>query len=485
METITSRSAAYKMSSRRTLHYQQPRHAPPHLSLRHIVHIAGKRYAIGMKTLLLKLPNGPLDATVRIPGSKSLTIRAMMLAAIAKGTSHLNGALFSDDTQRMYRAIEALGFQASADANSASIRITGMGGEIPATQADLFCGNSGATIRFCTALASLGHGRYTLDGSERMRQRPIGSLVDALSALGVFVANPGRKGYPPVTIFAQHIQGGLVVYDHPVSSQFISAILMAATAARNDVQISVKGPLTSAPYVKMTMSVMQEFGASVIDNIGENESRFIVPAPQPMQARTLTIEPDASNASYFLAAPAIAGGRVTVKDLGAASVQGDIAFAGILEKMGCNVTRNHDSMTVERSPDAGPLKAIDIDLNPMPDMAQTVAVLALFADGPTTIRNVANLRVKETDRLQALALELSAMGATVDEHDDGLTIVPPEKPLPAKINTYDDHRMVMSFALAGLGVEGLVINDPDCVEKTFPDFFDRWSAMITGGEAIS
>jgi 3-phosphoshikimate 1-carboxyvinyltransferase len=404
----------------------------------------------------------------------------MTMAAIAKGTSSLEGALFSDDTQHMYRALESLGFQVSADVPRSRMRVTGMGGQVPATQADIFCGNSGATIRFCTALSALGHGRYSFDGSERMRERPIGPLISALSTLGVFIAGSDRKGYPPVTVFAQQLLGGLVVFDRPVSSQFVSAILMAATSARSDVQILVKGPLISAPYVKMTTSVMSTFGAAVVEDYGADETRLIVPGMQPLQSRTFGIEPDATNASYFLAAPAVVGGRVTVEGLGRGSIQGDVGVVDVLERMGCDVTRSDGSLTVRRDPDAGRLRPVDVDLNAMPDVAQTIAVLALFADGPSTIRNVGNLRVKETDRLHAMALELSALGATVDEQDAALTIHPPKEIRPGTINTYEDHRMAMSFALAGLKCDGVVINDPDCVGKTFPDFFTRWTGMIEG-----
>ncbi len=430
-----------------------------------------------MSTLKLRAATKPLNATVSIPGSKSLTNRALVAGALADGTSILSKALFADDTQRMIDALGALGFAIATDPRGGRIEITGAGGHIPAGDAECFCGNSGTTIRFCTALAALGRGSYVLDGVPRMRQRPIGPLVGALRSLGASISFDEEEGFPPITMRAKGLSAGTVVLDTDVSSQFLSALLLAAPAAGGDVMIDVRGQLSSAPYVTMTTDLMAAFGVSVVDDIRPDGARFIVPAPQAYRAEHYTIEPDASNASYFLAAAAVVGGTVTVDGLGSASIQGDVHFVDVLEQMGCHVVRDPNRLTVTGRSDGRPLRGIDIDLNAMPDMVQTTAVVALFADGPTTIRNVPNLRVKETDRLSALAQELTAAGARVEERDDGLTITPPQQPRAAAINTYDDHRMAMSFALLGLAVEGVTIRDAECVDKTFPGFFDTWSSL--------
>lgn len=426
----------------------------------------------------LPFASKPLSATVRVPGSKSLTNRALVAGALANGTSMLSNALFADDTEHMTDALRQMGFSIAADPHAGRIEIAGFGGQIPAGDADCFCGNSGTTIRFCAALAALGRGEYTFDGVPRMRERPIGQLCDALAALGAAVEYPGAEGYPPVIIRARGLTGGTVQFNRPVSSQFISALLLAAPAARNDVLIEVAGPLVSRPYVDMTTAVMDAFSVSVISDRHEGAYRYIVPAPQHYAPRHYAIEPDASNASYFLAAAAMAGGTVTVEGFNANSLQGDVRFVHVLERMGCNVSRHDDRIAVHGPPRETPLKALQIDLNNMPDMVQTVAVLALRADGPTTIENVANLRIKETDRIDALATELRKLGADVDESIDGLTITPPQQLTPAVIDTYDDHRMAMCFALAGLVCRGVAVNGADCVTKTFPDFFERWDRMV-------
>lgn len=417
---------------------------------------------------------GPLDAKVRVPGSKSLTNRAMVTAALARGTSTLRHVLFADDTVRMMDALRALGFAVRADETAAQAVITGGGGHIPATDAHIDCAAAGTVMRFGAALCALGDGRYRLDGVARMRERPVAELVDALRLLGALVEYEGRDGYPPVIVHARGLAGGTVDFDSPPSSQMVSAILLAAPAARSDVMVEIAGELVSKPYVQMTLAVLRAFGAEVIEADGR---RFIVPAPQPLKSTEYVIEPDASNASYFLAAPAIAGGRVTVEGLGTNSVQGDARFVDVLERMGCVVTREPTRLTVHGPPDGARLRGIDVDLNDMPDMVQTLAVAALFAEGPTTIRNVANLRLKETDRLAAVATELRRVGAEVDELADGLVMTPPAQIRPATIQTYEDHRMAMSFALLTLAAPGVEIADPSCVGKTFPDFFDRFMAM--------
>ncbi|MBN1514667.1 MAG: 3-phosphoshikimate 1-carboxyvinyltransferase [Phycisphaerae bacterium] len=430
-----------------------------------------------MRSIELHPPGGPLDAVVRLPGSKSLTNRALMVAALADGPSHLAGVLRADDTRHMIEALRMLGIGVTVDEHACAADVQGCAGHLPNVEADLFCGNSGTTIRFCTALCAVGHGGFRLDGTPRMRERPIGQLVEVLQSLGTPVEYLEHEGYPPLVVHGRGMAGGHVAFDSPPSSQLISALLMSAPRARSDVLIEVTGQVVSVPYIRMTLAVLEAFGVSVVDEIGGDGARFIVPAPQPYRGRPYDIEPDASNASYFLAAPAIAGGRVTVEGLGSRSVQGDARFVDVLEQMGCRVDREPDRLTVCSPPAGTRLRGISIDLNDMPDMVQTLAVVALFADGPTHVHNVENLRVKETDRLAALAHELRALGASVEERPDGLSIQPPQAVRPASVNTYDDHRMAMSFALAGLRAQGIVINDPECTAKTFPDFFERWAAL--------
>ncbi len=424
----------------------------------------------------LPKPVGPLDAVVRIPGSKSLTNRALVLASLSRGTSILSNALLAEDIEVMLDALVELGFAVSTDRASQRIEVTGCSGHVPATDATLFCGNSGTTARFVAALSSLGMGRFEFDGVPRMRQRPIGPLMHALRRLGVGVEYLGDEGFLPLAIHADRLGSGEISIDGSQSSQFVSALLMVAPCANGDVMIEVTGGMVSVPYVRMTLRLMEQFGVSVVDEIGECDAKFVVPAPQAYRAVNYAVEPDASNASYFLAAASLAGGNVVVEGLGTDSVQGDARFVDVLEAMGCSVERGPDFLKVSAEP-GGRLRAVDVDLNDMPDMAQTVAVLALFADRPSRIRNVANLRIKETDRLVALMTELSRLGADVRELDDGLVIQPPTTLKPSAIETYADHRMAMSFALVGLRVPGVTIRDPGCVGKTFPDFFDRWEAM--------
>jgi len=432
-----------------------------------------------MCALLLRPAAGPLDAVVRPPGSKSITNRALVIAALAGGKSRLTGVLFADDTRHMLDALERLGIDVSDDPATGTVNISGCDGHLPASEAEIYCGNSGTTMRFCTAMCALGFGEYTLDGMARMRERPIGALVEALQALGTPVRCLGEEGYPPLHIYAQGLKGGEVHFDSPPSSQLVSALLMAAPCARSDVMIAVRGQLVSEPYVRMTLAVMETFGVTVLDRVEPDSARYIVAAPQRYAGCEYAVEPDASNASYFLAAPAVAGGKVTVEGLGTSSIQGDAHFVDILEQMGCRIERAPDCLTVHGPASGERLRGIDVDLNRMPDMVQTLAVVALFAQGPTRVRNVANLRLKETDRLAALAHELGRMGAEVELESDGLMIRPPDEVVGAHVDTYDDHRMAMSFALASLRVDGVVINEPGCVSKTFPDFFDRWQGLAS------
>lgn len=422
----------------------------------------------------------PLDATVTLPGSKSITNRALVAAAMADGHSLLSGVLVAEDTRLMIDALGALGIAITLDETACVAEVSGCRGFLPEGEAKLFCGNAGTVMRFCTALTAAGRGRYELDGIERMRERPIGDLIEVLRALGAGVEYLGEEGFPPLVVHANGLRGGKVGFHSPPSSQLISSVLMAAPYASGDVLIEITGELHSVPYLKLTTAVMDRFGVAVVEQYDAGGTQFIVAAPQRYGGRAFTIEPDATNASYFLAAPAVAGGRVTVEGLGTSSVQGDVRFVDVLERMGCEVHREPERLTV-RLPRGGRLRGVDVDLNDMPDTVQTLAVVALFADGPTEIRNVANLRIKETDRIAALDRELTKLGAVVEQRPDGLRITPPERLTPAAIDTYDDHRMAMSFAPAGLRIPDLVINDPKCCAKTFPDFFERFEKLAESG----
>lgn len=427
---------------------------------------------------------GPLDAVVAVPGSKSITNRALILAALADGVSVLRHVLLAEDTWLMIDALRALGIPVTVDETECVAEITGCAGHIPADEAELFCGNSGTTIRFCTALAALGRGgRYRLDGIARMRRRPIGALTDALQSLGAGIEFEDDAGFPPLSVHANGLRGGHVAFASPASSQYVSGLLMASPYASSDVLIEVQGDAPSVPFLDMTVRMMEQFGVPIladgIHNPAKNQPiRFVVEAPQRYRATPYAVEPDATNAMYFLAAPAVTGGRVTVSGLGKTSLQGDMRFLEILQQMGCEVDVATDRVTVTHQA-GSPLSAVDVDLGDMPDVAPTLAVLALFANGETTIRNVANLRIKETNRIVALKDELTKLGARVEETPDGLRIGPPSQVTPAAIDTYDDHRMAMSFALAGLRTPGLVINDTQCTAKTFPDFFTRFHEMTT------
>lgn len=420
--------------------------------------------------LEIKPLHGSIHATVRPPGSKSITNRALVCAALADGASTLAGALDSEDTRVMIDGLRRLGVEVESRDAGRTLVVRGAAGEIPALEADLFCANSGTTIRFLTALATLGHGSFRLDGIERMRARPIADLLDALNQLGAHAISETENGCPPVIVHANGLPGGSASVRGDISSQFLSALLMAAPAANSTVELRIDGQLVSQPYVRMTLAAMQAFGVDVETSLLFD--RFTVRAPHRYAARNYAIEPDASAASYFWAAAAIAGGKVTVEGLSAASLQGDVDFVECLESMGCRVEREENSITVG----GGALHGIDVDMNAISDTVQTLAVVALFAESPTTIRNVAHIRHKETDRIAALVTELQKLGANVTERPDGLTIEPGTH-RPAAIDTYNDHRMAMSFALAGLRIPGIRINNPTCVEKTYPAYFHDLAAI--------
>lgn len=414
---------------------------------------------------------GPLRATIRPPGSKSITNRALVCAALAEGTSTLTGALDSDDTRVMIDSLARLGIPVDVSDDRTVLQVEGCGGRIPASAAELFVGNSGTTIRFLTAMVALGHGKYRLDGVPRMRERPIGDLVDALKQLGVHATCESPGGCPPVVVEATGLPGGRAVVRGDISSQYLSGLLMGIPSAAGAVELAIDGPLVSQPYVWMTLEVMKSFG--VILEATDDLTKFNTPGRQIYQATNYAIEPDASAASYFWAAAAIAGGSVTVEGLSAASLQGDVGVVDLLEQMGAKVDRHVGNITVT----GGKLRGITANMNAVSDMVQTIAAVALFAEGPTEIRGVAHNRHKETDRIAAVATELRKLGASVDEFEDGLRITP-GKLRGASMATYDDHRMAMSLALVGLKVPGVEIQDPGCTAKTYPGYFDDLARVV-------
>jgi 3-phosphoshikimate 1-carboxyvinyltransferase len=432
---------------------------------------------------------GRLDGNVAVPGSKSITNRALLLAALADGESRLVGGLESDDTIVMRDALAATGieleFAPTPPPESATDvgppapdwRVRGRGGRFEIPDHPLNCGNSGTTARFLTAALTLAPGPIVLDGNARMRERPISDLVRALRALGAELTIEGANECPPVRVHGGGLPGGRAEIDASRSSQYVSAVLQAAPYAQRDVELSFQdGVIVSRPYIELTIQVMRDFGAEVEWRHAEDHSeRLWVRAGQLYTARDYRIEPDASSAAYPFCAAAIAGGRVTVTGIPERSLQADFQILGLLEKMGCRIVRDGDRVTVVGS--AKPLRSLgEIDMNDFPDAVLAYAVVALFADHPTTIKNVANLRIKETDRLAALETELRKLGARAKAGPDWLHIQP--GPLRgAEIETYDDHRMAMSFALAGLRVPGVVILDPGCVSKTWPGYFDALAAL--------
>lgn len=421
------------------------------------------------ETRNITIAAAPIRGTVRPPGSKSLTNRALVVSALARGDSTLRGVLHSDDTRVMQDSLERLGIGARSDGDD--LQITGCGGRIPNETAELWLENSGTSIRFLTALCALGDGHYRLDGNARMRERPIVPLIDALRDCNVDAECELGTGCPPVIVRASGLPAGPIRVSGNLSSQYLSALLMAAPCSKGEITIQIDGPLVSRPYVDMTVAVMRAFGASV----EEPETDRFCTIGTGYQGTDYTIEPDASAASYFMAVAAVTGGDVTVSGLSRDSLQGDLEFADVLERMGCRVTWSADSVRVA----GAPLHGIDVDMNSISDTAQTLAAIAPFADGPTRIRNVEHMRHKETDRILALVTELQRLGLRAEEHDDGLTIYP-GRMQPAVIETYDDHRMAMSFAVLGLRHPGVQIADPGCVSKTYPHFFDDLERLCRG-----
>jgi 3-phosphoshikimate 1-carboxyvinyltransferase len=415
-------------------------------------------------------PRGPLHASVRVPGSKSLSNRAVLLAALAEGESELDGVLDSDDIRVMGQALRALGAQ--IDVSGERWRVRGVAGKPGALSAPLDVQASGTAARFLTAVLALVPGQSTLDGVARMRQRPIEALCSALRKLGVEVMAEGRGGCPPVRCRGGKPFGGATEIDASSSSQYVSALLQIGPYAAWPLSVQLKdGVLASRPYVEVTMQVMRAFGADA--GFAADGSLWVEPG-RGYRGRAYTIEPDASTAAYFFAAAAISGGRVRVEQLAGSSAQSDMAFLSVLERMGCSVSRESDGVVVS-APSAG-LQAFDMDMNAMPDAVLAAAVTALFANGTSRIRNVAHLRIKESDRLAALQNELQKLGASAQADDSSLTITPGVLH-GADIDTYDDHRVAMSFALAGLRVPGVRILDPECVSKSWPGYFSALEAL--------
>lgn len=412
-------------------------------------------------------PAGKPHCTVQAPPSKSYTNRALVIAALADGEVRLETPLFSADTKYMKEALLKFGVEVVQEENA--LLVKGTGGKLCAPEEEIFVGNAGTTMRFLTTFAALAPGTVRLTGDERMQERPIEDLLAGLREMGVDAVSIKNNRCPPVEIRGGGIPGGGLKLAGDKSSQYLTSIMLCAPYFKNDAIIEIIGDLTSKSYVDITIDIMKTFGVNV-----ENESyqKFRVPAGKKYLPRNYAVEGDASSASYFLAAAAVTGGEVSVTGLNPKSVQGDFKFIEVLEKMGCAVTKTQEKITVK----GNPLRGISINMNSMPDVVQTLAVTALFAEGETAITGIANLRIKETDRIAALATELTRLGAETVAGDDFLKIRP-GKYQGAEVETYDDHRMAMSFALAGLKIPGVKIKNPECVEKSFPDFFKEFKLL--------
>ncbi|HEX5337090.1 MAG TPA: bifunctional 3-phosphoshikimate 1-carboxyvinyltransferase/cytidylate kinase [Gallionella sp.] len=425
--------------------------------------------------------------TVMLPGSKSISNRVLLLAALSDGVTEVRDVLLSDDTERMLDGLRKLGVGVE-QLEAHVFRVTGCGGDFPVKDAELFLGNAGTAFRPLTAALALSGGHYKLSGVARMHERPIGDLVDALQALGANIDYLGNDGFPPLEIFPATLSGvGRVSVRGDVSSQFLTALLMALPLLDSEVTVEVVGELISKPYIEITLAMMSRFGVPVQR---DGWRSFTVAAGSRYKSpSTVYVEGDASSASYFLAAGAIGGGPLRIEGVGSDSIQGDVRFADALAQMGAQIAQGPNWMEA-RAPEGGRLKAIDLDCNHIPDAAMTLAVAALFADGTTTLRNIASWRVKETDRIAAMATELRKVGATVEEGADFIRISPPNSKSQiqnpaAGIDTYDDHRMAMCFSLAAFGAEGMRINDPKCVAKTFPEYFSVFAGVTQAVPVIA
>ena len=416
-------------------------------------------------------PIKKFSGTINLPGSKSVSNRALLLSALSQGKTRLTNLLDSDDVRYMLDALKALNIKYHLSDDRTICDIEGLGGKLhSAHPLELFLGNAGTAMRPLAAALCLADNNIVLTGEPRMKERPIGHLVDALRQGGAKIDYLETEGYPPLHIHGG-FTGGKIAVNGSVSSQFLTALLMAAPLANNDTEITIIGDLVSKPYIDITIKMMAMFGVSVINN---QYQTFIIKANQTYQSPgSYLVEGDASSASYFLAAAAIKGGTVRVTGVGKKSLQGDTQFAHVLEKMGAKITWADDYIECSR----GELNGVDMDMNHIPDAAMTIATTALFADGTTTIRNIYNWRVKETDRLSAMANELRKVGATVEEGEDYITITPPAKLNHAEIKTYNDHRMAMCFSLVALSDTPVTVLDPKCTMKTFPDYFEQFKRL--------
>jgi len=412
-------------------------------------------------------PIAKIEGEINLLGSKSLSNRALLLASLAKGRTKITNLLESDDTKYMLDALKKLGISYTLSADKTQCVVTGNSGAFNNSKTiELFLGNAGTAMRPLCAALCLGKGSYVLTGEPRMKERPIGHLVDALRQAGANIRYLEDENYPPFFIDANGLDGGEVEIDGAISSQFLTALLMAAPLAKNGMSITIMGELVSKPYIDITLDMMQKFGVEVHN---DEYKVFHIKAGQTYKSiDTYMIEGDASSASYFLAAAAIKGGTVKVTGIGKNSIQGDIQFVDVLEKMGAKVEWGDDYVSITRDT----LRAIDMDFNHIPDAAMTIATMALFVEKTTVLRNIYNWRVKETDRLYAMATELRKVGAIVEEGEDYLKITPPKVLKHATIDTYDDHRMAMCFSLLALDDASVTINDPECTAKTFPTYFD-------------
>jgi 3-phosphoshikimate 1-carboxyvinyltransferase len=420
----------------------------------------------------------PINKVVSVPGSKSITNRALLLAALAQGTTILRNALFCDDTDRMVDCLKKLGVDIIVNVEAETISVTGHGRAFSVPSAELFVGNSGTTARFITPAIAAGHGVVTLDGVARMRERPMQDLIDAVEQLGGNVTSVNGTGCPPLEIRAAGLKGGQSTIRANISSQFLSGLLLASPYAAEDSFIEIDGPLLSAPYVLMTIRMMSDFGVTV--RTDEGLRSFSVCAGSPyVSPGEYIIEPDASSASYFFAAAAVTGGCVTVANIHRGGLQGDTAFTDVLDAMGCKVTDTAEGLCVDARGIA--LTGIEMDMNAISDTLMTAAVVAPYCDSPSRFHNVGHIRHKETDRLSATAAELTRFGVTTREEDDAISVFPytSDAASPTTVwRTYDDHRMAMAAAVFALRHDGVVIEDPMCVNKTFPDFFDRWEGLL-------
>lgn len=412
------------------------------------------------------------EVEVDIPGSKSVANRALIIAAFAEGETILKNMLFSDDTKYMMEALRKLGNIVEADEKTKVVRVVGNGNRDFKCNEDIFVGNAGTAMRFLPSYIATGNGKVTLTGIERMKQRPIRDLADALKLLGVKINYKENDGFPPIEIDANGISESVVTVKGNMSSQYLTSILLAAPYFKNDTTIKIDGNLVSIPYVNITIQMMKDFGVEVENR--ENKE-FFIKAGQKYQSREYIVEGDCSSASYFFGMAAITNSRVKVNNVKKDAMQGDIKLLDILEAMGANVEYGENHVIVTGK---GKLKGVTVDMHHMSDVAQTLSVVAMFAEGKTEIQNVYNMRIKETDRIKAVYNELTKLGAKVTELHDGLIIEPAEKYNEGvEIDTYDDHRMAMSFSLAGLIVPNTYIKDPNCVSKTFPNYFEEFGKI--------